>query len=86
MKRPKTNFLIKGKAEVWFESKQGFTEKKKLFAASIWCTYPEVEHRIITLEDLILLEASTPEVDDLTRIADDTMRGDGRKQSEHDVC
>ena len=41
------------------------------------------KHRIITLEDVILLESSTPEVDDVIRIEDDTLRGDGRIESEH---
>ena len=86
LKKSETNFLIKGKVEAWFESKPGFIEKKELFAGAIWSISPGVKHRIITLDDVILLEASTPEVDDVIRIADDTMRGDGRKQSEHDGC
>jgi len=86
LKKSETNFLIKGKVEAWFESKPGFIEKKELFAGAIWSISPGVKHRIITLDDVILLEASTPEVDDVIRIADDTMRGDGRIQSEHDGC
>ena len=35
------------------------------------------------IEEVILLEASTPEVDDVIRIEDDTLRGDGRINSEH---
>ena len=86
LKKSETNFLIKGKVEAWFESKPGFIEKKELFAGAIWSISPGVKHRIITLDDVILLEASTPEVDDVIRIADDTMMGDGRIQSEHDGC
>jgi len=83
--KTETNFLVKGKVEAWFESKRGFIEKKILNAGSIWSIPPNTKHRIITLEDVILLEASTPEVDDVIRIEDDTLRGNGRIQSEHDL-
>lgn len=83
-KKKETNFLIEGKVEAWFESKPGIIEKKILSAGAIWSIPPMIKHRIITLEKVILLEASTPEVDDVIRIEDDTLRGDGRIQSEHD--
>ena len=41
------------------------------------------KHRVIVITDLILQEVSTPEVDDVIRIEDDTDRGDGRLESEH---
>ena len=84
-KKTETNFLIKGRVEAWFEAKPGKIETKILEAGSIWSIPPKIKHRIITLEDVILIEASTPEVDDVIRIADDTLRGDGRIQSEHDA-
>ena len=83
-KKTETNFLVQGKVEAWFESKPGYIEKKILKAGAIWSIPPNTKHRIITLEDVILLEASTPEVDDVIRIQDDTLRGNGRIQSEHD--
>ena len=84
-KKSETNFLVKGKVEAWFESRPGYIEKKILSAGSIWSIPPNTKHRIITLEDVTLLEASTPEVDDVIRIADDTLRGNGRIQSEHNL-
>ncbi len=81
--KKETNFLIKGKVEAWFESKPGFIEKKTLLEGAIWSIPPLTKHRIITLEDVILLESSSPEVDDVIRIEDDTLRGDGRINSEH---
>ena len=83
-KKQETNFLIKGKVEAWFESKSGFIDKKILSEGAIWSIPPMIKHRIITIEEVILLEASTPEVDDVIRIEDDTLRGDGRIHSEHD--
>ena len=83
MVKKETNFLIKGKVEAWYETKPGLIEKKVLSEGAIWSIPPMKKHRIITLEEVILLEASTPEVDDVIRIEDDTLRGDGRIHSEH---
>ena len=44
---------------------------------------PPKKHRVIALTDIILQEVSTPEVDDVIRIEDDSDRGDGRLDSEH---
>lgn len=79
-----TNFLISGSIEAWFEVEPNHIEKKILKAGAIWSIPKKVKHRIVTLEDVILVEASSPEVDDVVRIDDDTLRGDGRIQSEHD--
>ena len=65
-KKQETNFLIKGKVEAWFESKSGFIEKKILSEGAIWSIPPMIKHRIITLEDVILLESS--KVDDVIRM------------------
>lgn len=83
MVKTETNFLISGSVEAWYEATPGVIEKKLLSAGAIWSIPPGVKHRIVTLEEVILLEASTPEVDDVVRFADDTQRGDGRIDSEH---
>ena len=80
-----TNFLIEGSVEAWFEDKKGHIDVKTLSSGSIWTIPSGVKHRIVTLEDIILIESSTPEVDDVIRIEDDALRGDGRIQSEHDL-
>jgi mannose-6-phosphate isomerase len=80
-----TNFLIKGSVEAWFEDKKGHIDIQVLSAGAIWTIPKGVKHRIVTLEDIILIESSSTEVDDVVRIEDDTLRGDGRIQSEHDM-
>jgi len=80
-----TNFLIQGTVEAWFEDKKGVIDVKILKAGAIWSIPAGVKHRIVTLEDIVLMESSTPEVDDVIRIEDDTLRGDGRIQNEHDL-
>ena len=80
-----TNFLIEGSVEAWFEDKKGHIDVKVLGPGSIWSIPAGTKHRIVTLEDVILTESSSPEVDDVIRIEDDTLRGDGRIQDEHDL-
>ena len=45
---------------------------------------PPKKHRVIALTDVILQEVSTPEVDDVIRVEDDTDRGDGKIDVEHE--
>ena len=82
-KKVETNYLLEGTIEAWIESKKGIIDKKILKAGSIWSVPAGIKHRIVTLDDIVLIEASSPEVDDVIRISDDTLRGDGRIESEH---
>ena len=78
-----TNYIIDGKAEVWLENDNGVVEKKVMGKDEYFTVVPPKKHRVIALTDLILQEVSTPEVDDVIRIEDDSDRGDGRLDSEH---
>lgn len=78
-----TNYIIEGEAEVWLENNQGAVEKIKMKKDDFFNVIPPRKHRVIALTDLILQEVSTPEVDDVVRIEDDTNRSDGRIESEH---
>ena len=78
-----TNYIIEGEAEVWLENDQGVVEKKQMSAGDSFTVIPPRKHRVIAVTNVILQEASTPEVDDVIRIEDDTERGDGRIESEH---
>ena len=84
-KKQETNFILQGQAEAWFENDKGEIEKKVVNAGQFWTIEPPRKHRIIALTDLVLLEVSTPEVDDVIRLSDDYQRGDGRIQDEHKV-
>lgn len=83
-KKVETNYLLNGTIEAWFETKKDVIEKKILKAGSIWSIPANIKHRIVALDDIVLIEASSPEVDDVIRISDDTVRGNGRIDSEHD--
>ena len=82
-KKVETNFLISGRVEAWFENESGGIEKRIIEAGGIWTIPNGKKHRIITLTDIELIEASSPEVDDVIRLQDDTGRGDGRIAEEH---
>jgi mannose-6-phosphate isomerase len=44
---------------------------------------PEVVHRLFAVTDVMIYETSTPHLDDVIRISDDSGRNDGRIASEH---
>lgn len=78
-----TNFIIDGEAEVWLENDEGVVEKTIMRAGQFFNVIPPRKHRVIALTDIILQEVSTPEVDDVIRLEDDTLRHDGKIDSEH---
>jgi NDP-sugar pyrophosphorylase family protein/mannose-6-phosphate isomerase-like protein (cupin superfamily) len=78
-----TNYIISGTAEIWLENGEGVVNKSVMTAGSYFNVAPPRKHRVIALTDLILQEVSTPHVDDVVRIEDDTNRPDGKIASEH---
>jgi mannose-6-phosphate isomerase-like protein (cupin superfamily) len=82
-KKLETNYIISGEAEIWLEDESGVIEKKIMSADDFFTVLPLRKHRVIAVTDVILQEVSTPEVDDVVRIADDANRPDGRIDNEH---
>lgn len=78
-----TNYIISGKAEVWLENNAGIIDKFKMKEGDFFNVLPLKKHRIMAITNIILQEVSTPEVDDVIRMADDANRPDGRIESEH---
>jgi choline kinase/mannose-6-phosphate isomerase-like protein (cupin superfamily)/thiamine kinase-like enzyme len=78
-----TNYIIEGTAEVWLENDEGVVEKKIMKAGEFFTVEPPKKHRVIAITDIILQEVSTPEVDDVIRISDDSGRGSGKIEHEH---
>mgnify|MGYP001560866176 CR=1 FL=1 len=78
-----TNYIIAGEAEVWLENDAGVLEKIIMRTDDFFTVLPPRRHRVIAITDVILQEVSTPEVDDVIRIEDDTQRSDGKIVSEH---
>ncbi len=78
-----TNHLISGEAEGWQENAKGEMEKSIFTAGDSWTIPCGTKHRVVAVTDIVMLEASTPEVDDVVRIEDDANRPSGRIESEH---
>jgi len=78
-----TNYIIEGTAEVWLENDGGVVEKKIMKSGEFFTVEPPKKHRVIAITDIILQEVSTPEVDDVIRISDDSGRGSGKIEHEH---
>ncbi len=81
--KDETNHLISGDALALMENERGEMEESPFTVGDSWTIPCGRKHRLIALTDLIMLEASSPEVDDVVRIQDDAGRGSGRIESEH---
>ena len=73
-----TNYIISGTAEITLGD-----EVKTMSENDFFTVRPPTKHRVHAITDVILQEVSTPEVDDVIRIQDDTNRADGRIEDEH---
>lgn len=90
-KKMETNYVISGSALVSVSKPIDLKENNRIpemeisevVAGSIFHINPNQVHRVEALEDLITIEVSTTEVDDVIRLSDDTGRKDGRIESEH---
>jgi hypothetical protein len=58
-------------------------KKQELTPGMIFHVKPGIIHRVEAIEDLILIESSTIELDDVYRINDEWKRHDGKIESEH---
>jgi NDP-sugar pyrophosphorylase family protein/mannose-6-phosphate isomerase-like protein (cupin superfamily)/thiamine kinase-like enzyme len=81
--KKETNYIISGQAEIWLENDEGEIIKEVYGPGQYYNVVPPKKHRVIALTDLIMQEVSTPEVDDVIRVEDDTNRPDGKIESEH---
>ena len=68
------------------ESSRGidFTQyAKQMRPLDHWTSTPGVVHRVIAATDYLAYEVSTPELDDVIRLQDDSQRESGLIKSEH---
>ena len=82
LKKYETNYLISGTAELWLEDEHAGVNKTIIHPGDYFNVPPPRKHRIIALTDIILQEVSTPDVDDVIRLDDDTNRKDGKLEEE----
>lgn len=57
--------------------------RKEMNPGDHWTSHPGTVHRVISIKDYLAYEVSTPELDDVIRLQDDTGRTSGRIDMEH---
>lgn len=90
--KEETNVLFDGQTDLVFKA-NGDVANDDVTAADLGAmrldpvssihVTPQILHRLIAVTDVLLYEVSTPYLDDVIRVSDDTARADGRIQSEH---
>ncbi|MEU5695793.1 cupin domain-containing protein [Actinosynnema sp. NPDC020468] len=82
--KEEANLIVSGEATLYHADRVGDElEVRTLTVGDIVHVRPGAVHRIEAVTDVTLVEVSTPELDDVVRIADDFGRGDGRIAAEH---
>ena len=90
--KQETNVLFEGSAKLHYKRDAAVandqvsasdTAAVRIDPVSTVDVMPETLHRLEAITDLLLYETSTPHLDDVVRILDDSNRQDGRIQGEH---
>ncbi|MDQ1294076.1 MAG: mannose-6-phosphate isomerase [Actinomycetota bacterium] len=84
--KEEANLILRGSGVLHYAaSRAGQLEERPLIAGEIVHVRPGTVHRIEAVTDITLIEVSTPELDDVIRLADDWHRADGRIVAEHET-
>jgi|TARA_Y100000310_G_scaffold192046_1_gene191999 mannose-6-phosphate isomerase-like protein (cupin superfamily) len=83
-KKVETNYVIEGEAEVLLQNEDGEVESRVYKVGEGWCVPLRTKHRVIAKTDYTALECSTAHLNDCIRFEDDSDRGSGKIESEHE--
>lgn len=81
-KKQESQFIYSGKAKLTFGKDENNLAEKILEPGDKFDVLPYVIHRVEGLEDTTIFEVSTPELDDVVKLADDYGRS-GKGNNEH---
>jgi mannose-6-phosphate isomerase len=82
--KEEANLILYGDGHVFIGKDVGAPLDRHVLApGQIAHIRPGMVHRIEAVTDLVLVEVSTPDLDDVIRLEDDMGRGNGRIESEH---
>lgn len=70
-KKDETMYIFEGKVLLERENADGRMVQTEVTKGGCFRVPPLVKHRMTALEDTLLFEVSTPELDDIVRLADD---------------
>ena len=76
--KEETNYIVRGVVELTLGD-----DVSRFLSGDYFHVKPNTKHRVKAITDVLMVEASTPEVDDVVRIQDDFARPNGRIESEH---
>lgn len=83
-RKEEANLVLCGEGRLYYAESAGAPlAESGLVPGQIVHVRPGVVHRIEAVTDLVIIEVSTPELDDVIRLEDDMNRGSGRIESEH---
>lgn len=83
-KKSEHNFIFSGKIKLYYEDTNKKIKSVKLGGGRVIKILPNTIHRIEALTEVLLIEASSHELDDVIRLEDDTNRQDGKIEPEHE--
>ncbi|MET9915019.1 hypothetical protein ABZZ74_51695 [Streptomyces sp. NPDC006476] len=82
--KEEANLILRGSGTLYYAaSREEPLQQRPLVVGEIVHVRPGTVHRIEADSDITLVEVSTPELDDVIRLADDYSRPDGRIAAEH---
>ena len=79
------NYVIEGEAEVLLEDDSGQLKSFIFKKGSGWVVPRGKKHRVIAKTTYTSVEVSSPHLDDVIRFKDDTNRGSGKIDEEHNT-
>ena len=83
-KKVETNYVIEGEAEVLLQNEDGEVESRVYKVGEGWCVPLRTKHRVIAKTDYTALECSTAHLNDCIRFEDDSDRGSGKIEFDHE--
>jgi mannose-6-phosphate isomerase len=82
--KEEANLILCGEGLLYYAESTGVPlSSSALVPGRIVHVRPGMIHRIEAATDLVIVEVSTPELDDVIRLEDDMSRGSGRIEAEH---
>jgi quercetin dioxygenase-like cupin family protein len=79
--KDETSYLLSGRARISQGPSLEQLQEREIGPGDAWRNEPNVIHTIEAIEDSVVLEVSTPELDDVVRLDDRYGRMDGAPES-----
>lgn len=70
LKKDETSYLLSGRVRIGQGPSAERMREHEIGPGEVWRNEPNVVHTIEALEDAVVLEVSTPELDDVVRVSD----------------